>query len=209
MFRDNSVDFFLEELAGSKPAPGGGSASANVSAFGAAMAEMVCNFTIGKKKYADVEAEVKEILERSEALREKLTAAIDLDTTAYNMVTAALHMPKETGEEKTARKAALQEATIGAMEVPRGVVRDSLALLEELPRLVEIGNRNLVTDAGCAALCALAGLRGAMLNVLINLSGLDDKDLAANVRKEMDDALERAKALEEKVMESVEADLQP
>lgn len=204
MFTNNTLDFFFSELESSKPAPGGGSAAAATAATGAALAGMVCNFTIGKKKFAEFEEELGGILARTEKLREKLASAVDRDTEAYNLFSEALSLPKDTDEEKAVRKAAMQQAARGAMEVPREVVSNALAALREVERIVEIGNPNLITDAGCSALFLLAGLRGARLNVLINLPSLGDEDLAGEVKTEVNRALEKAVELEKKIMQAVD-----
>jgi formiminotetrahydrofolate cyclodeaminase len=195
MYRDGKLEFFLGELAGPKAAPGGGSAAACTSAMGAALAAMVCNFTIGKKNYAGVEEEARKILLDVNEIRGRLEAAIDEDTLAYNALSAAF---------KSKDEAAIVEKSLGAMSVPLRVAEDSLSLLGIIGRLAEIGNKNLVTDVGCAAALAMAGLRGARMNVLINLPGLKHEEMSAVIRKDMDAALKRGAGMERGILEKVE-----
>ena len=149
--------------------------SALAGSLGAALSSMVCRLTIGKKKYADLQAEMESILQKSENLRTRLTAVIDEDTESFNKVMAAFAMAKETEEQKMQRAKAVQEATKSATLVPLKL----LSLCEEgigLARTVaEKGNRNSLSDAGVSLLLLQAAAHGASLNVRINLPGLEDQ----------------------------------
>ena len=174
MLIENTLKDFIAQTASSSPAPGGGSASALAGALGTALAEMVINLTVGKKKYADVSEELAAMLPKLSGLREALCAAVDRDTEAFNAVMKAFSLPKETEEQIKARQAAIQEATIGATRVPLGVMGTSLKAMEMTLTVACKGNKNSISDAGVAALLLSAAIDGAALNVRINLPGLPD-----------------------------------
>ena len=166
---------FCNAVASKEPAPGGGSVAAMSASMGISLVGMVANLTIGRKKYAEHEGLMQEILTEAEVLRQKLVNAIDRDTEAYNAVSAVFSMPKETDEEKTARSAAMQAALKAATEVPFEVMQLCLASLTLAQRAVGCSNTNAASDLGVAAHNLLAGTHGAWMNVLINLSGIKDE----------------------------------
>jgi len=176
MLKDFTVEGFISELASKSPAPGGGSAAALSSALGAALTSMVCNLTIGKKKYADVSEELSGVLGHCELLRARLVDLIDQDTEAFNQIMAAFALPKETEEEKKLRGEAIQRATLGATLVPLDVMRASIEVLKLTEVVARKGNQNSISDAGVAALQLMAGVRGAHYNVLINLSAMENAE---------------------------------
>ena len=183
---DFSLREYLSALAGDAPAPGGGSAAALAAALAAACAEMVGNFTIGRKKYADVEEQIRAQMRPIAAIRERLTRLVQDDVSAYSAVGAAYAMPKSSSEEKSARTAAIQEALRGAAEVPLELARQCRALAGHLPVLLEKGNPNLASDVGVAARLAEAAFDCAWLNVEVNLAHIEDEDFAAITREELD-----------------------
>jgi formiminotetrahydrofolate cyclodeaminase len=201
-----TIQPFLDELASDAPAPGGGSAGATVGAMGAALVSMVCNLTIGKEKFAPVEAELKEVLAKSEALRAELTQLVVDDTEAFNMVMAAFRRPKETDTEKEARREAIQAATKQATLVPLATARACAGVIELSRVAAEKGNPNAASDAGAAASCAQAGLKAAALNVLINLPSIKDEAFVATHQAELDQILVK-QALAEEVYELVKSKL--
>ncbi|TKJ41764.1 methenyltetrahydrofolate cyclohydrolase [candidate division LCP-89 bacterium B3_LCP] len=174
MLLEKKVNEFIAETASKAPAPGGGSASALAGAVGTALTEMVVNLTVGKKKYADVSAELSELLPKLSSLRSELESAVDRDTEAFNGVMDAFGMPKETDEEKTTRNAAIQEATIQATVVPLQVMEATIKAMELTQIVAEKGNKNSISDAGVAALLLGTALDGASLNVMINLPGIPE-----------------------------------
>ncbi len=176
MLKNLTVQEFISELASKSPAPGGGSTAALSAALGAALTSMVCNLTIGKKKYADVSEELSGILEHCELLRARLVDLIDKDTEAFNQIMAAYQLPKETPEEKANRDEAIQKATLGATLTPLEVMHTCLEVLKLTDVVARKGNPNSISDAGCAALQLMAGARGAHYNVLINLSGMTNEE---------------------------------
>jgi formiminotetrahydrofolate cyclodeaminase len=207
VLRDLSVSEFSKALSSSEPAPGGGSAGAAVAAMGTSLLIMTCNFTIGKEKYADVEDDLVEVLDELEPIRVWLLASIDRDTQAYSAVMDAFKMPKGTPEEKAARKGAIQKAMVGAAEVPLDVARRSARALDLASMVVEMGNPNTLSDAGCGARFVEAGLRGALYNVRINLGSIKDAEYVERTAAEVTKLSDRAERALSKVNGLVEAGL--
>lgn len=180
------VNKFLSELASNSPAPGGGSVAALAGALGAALTSMVCNLTIGKDKYADVQDEIKNILRKSENIRKKLMKLIDEDTEAFNDVIKAFKMPKETEKQKEVRSKAIQEGYKTAAKVPL----ETAKVCEEVFVLAKIiadkGNQNSITDVAVSALMAKAGVESAILNVKINLGSIKDEKFVKKISSELD-----------------------
>jgi formiminotetrahydrofolate cyclodeaminase len=176
---------YTDALASGEPTPGGGSAAALVGALGAALNSMVANFTVGREKYAAVEAEVRALLAESEQLRAELERLTQADTEAYGQVAAAQRMPRSTEEEKAARAQAVQKALQAAAEVPRAAALACHRVLKVAEALVDKGNPNLITDVGVAARFAAAALECAVLNLEINLVYIKDQEYVAARRKEM------------------------
>ncbi|MDQ5839549.1 MAG: cyclodeaminase/cyclohydrolase family protein, partial [Chloroflexota bacterium] len=151
-----------------------GSASALAGALGAALVEMVCELTLGKPEYEEVDTVARQIGAAAGELRGSLLAAAEEDATAYLAVVAARRLPRDGDEQRAARKAAIGEASVAATEVPLRVARLAAKVLDLAASIASIGNRNAVSDAGAAALLAAAAARGATLNVRINLPSLPD-----------------------------------
>ena len=170
------VGKYLELLGSDAPAPGGGSVSALAGAQGAELLSMVLKLTIGNKKYEEHHELCSRMLKEVDELKAELAKAIDEDTEAFNLVSSAFKMPKETDEEKQARREAIKAGTLQATKVPEKVMRLSLKGLECVRDVVECTNRNCDSDLGVSVLNFAAALRGAWLNVKINIPGLDDED---------------------------------
>ena len=177
---------FIDQLASAAPTPGGGGASACVGALASALASMVGNLTVGKKTYADVEDDVRASLDRLAALRARLLALVDEDARAFEPLAAAYRLPKATPEEQAAKNAALQQALVGACDVPLAIMRAVAEVVDETEYLAHHGSRMARSDAGVAAAFARAASDGASLNVYINVASMDDADLAARYREETD-----------------------
>ena len=173
-----TVKDYLELVASDAPAPGGGSASALVGAQGVGLFTMVAGLTLGRKKYVDFADNCNEIIEAGKPIVAELTAQIDRDTDAYNMISDAFKLPKETDEEKAARRAAIREATIVATEAPLYTLRLCREGMELGKKLIGKFNTNCASDFGVGALNVKAGAHGAWMNVLINVSGLDEETAA-------------------------------
>lgn len=199
---------FLDDLASERPTPGGGGAAAISGAMGAALVSMVCNLTIGKPKYAEVEADLKEVLVKSERLRGELTQAITDDVKAFDAVMGAYGLPKgETDEAKAARTAKIQAALKEATDVPLECAR----LCAEVVKLAEVtadkGNLNVISDAGVAVQSAYAGLMSAALNVRVNAASIKDREFADGRLGELESLLGAAGATTEKTYDVVKAKL--
>jgi formiminotetrahydrofolate cyclodeaminase len=160
---------------------------------------MVCALTIGKKKYADVEGEMKKIQMQSEALRGQFTVLVDRDTDAFNKVMETYALPKETEPQKALRAAAIRAATKEATLVPLEVMKHCIDGLALAQNVAASGNANSVSDAGVAALMLHAACEGAALNVKINLNGLDDADFVGWKVEEVDSILKTSRMMVEEV----------
>lgn len=207
MIIEQPVTQFLDELASSAATPGGGSAAAIMGALGAALVSMVCNLTIGKKNYAEVEPEMRSVLHDAEALRQRLADMVAEDIAAFNGLMAAYGLPKLSDEEKAARGAAIQHALRAATEAPLACARACAEVIKLSMRAAEVGNRNVISDAGVGALAAQAALRSAALNVDINVPSLQDQAFAKACRDEMDALLASAVPLSEQAIALVKSKL--
>jgi formiminotetrahydrofolate cyclodeaminase len=169
------------------------------------MGEMSGNFTAGRRKFSDVEEEVRGLLAGLAACREKLLALVDEDAEAYGAVDAAYAMPRGTEQEKSARAAAVDAALCGAMQAPLEVMRQCARVAAAAERLAEIGNRNLITDVGVSAVLAEAACAAARLNVEINLKFLRDDAASRTAAEEMDELTRHTRTSREAVSEAVAA----
>jgi glutamate formiminotransferase/formiminotetrahydrofolate cyclodeaminase len=165
----STVSDLLERLSSSAPVPGGGSAAALAGALGASLVAMVCELTVGRAAYADAEPIAREAGEAARELRDELMELAERDAAAYDAVVRARKLPRESEAEQAARSAAIDAASVIAAEVPLQVARVAVRVLDLAERIAPVGNRNAVSDAGVAALLAAAAIRGAVLNVRINL----------------------------------------
>lgn len=203
MLIKKSVEEFLNELASNSPAPGGGSVAALAGAIGAALTAMVCNLTIGKKKYAEVENEIKKVLTEIKPLQKRFTVLVDKDTEAFNKVMEAYGLPKESEEQKVLRSAAIQSATKEAALVPLEVMKHCIDALALGKVVAEKGNTSSISDAGVSALMLRAAAEGAALNVKINLSGITDTEFVGWKSEEVESVLRTSRKLAEEIMEQV------
>jgi formiminotetrahydrofolate cyclodeaminase len=202
-FKDTAIEPFLDALASNSATPGGGSAAAILGAMGAALVSMVCNLTIGKKKYAEVEGEMKDVLAKAEDLRHRLTGMIQDDVKAFDTVMGAYGMPKETDADKAARDAAIQDALKLATDVPIRCCRLAREVIDLALAVSQKGNLNVISDAGVGVLSAYAALRSAALNVFINTKMISDKSFVDAKLKELDGLLAGADALTEQAYDIV------
>ncbi len=184
---------FIDELASAAPTPGGGGASAYAGALAAALASMVGNLTVGKKTYADVEDEVRASLARLDALRARLVELVDEDARAFEPLAAAYRLPKATPDEQAAKNAALQQALVGASDVPLAIMRAVADVVDEADYLAHHGSKMARSDAGVAAAFARAASDGASLNIFINAASMDDPAQAARYRGEAESLAARTR----------------
>jgi len=186
---DKPITNFLDELASNAPAPGGGSVASLGGALGAALVSMVCNLTLGKKGYEDVQGDIEDLLVQAEALRAELTGLLEEDVKAYTGYSVAAKLPRTTDEEKAARAEAMQAALQVATDVPLQIAEAAVKVMDLCMPAAEKGNKWAVSDAGVAVLMAEAALRSAALNVLINLGSLKDLEFAAERRARLESLL--------------------
>lgn len=178
-----SVKDFCETTASDAPTPGGGSISALLGALAAALAEMVANLTASSDEKET--AEISEIALQAKDLRERLLALIAEDAKSFDGVMAAFKLPKTTDEEKSFRKAKIQEGLKHASEVPFQVAKTASEIFPLAAFLIEKGNQNALTDAVISAINARSAVLGAALNVRINLGSIKDKDFVNTFQKEL------------------------
>ena len=188
----STVREFVDSTSTDSPVPGGGSVAALCGSLAAALTAMVANLTHGKKGYEQVSNEMSALASDAQSLKAEFLRAVDDDARAFDAVMAANRMPKGTPDEQTRREQSIQAATMRAIEVPLSVMRLCERTLPLIEPVAEKGNKNSISDAGVAALVLTAGVKGAWLNVLINLPGLTDQDERSRIRKESDELAQRA-----------------
>jgi glutamate formiminotransferase/formiminotetrahydrofolate cyclodeaminase len=199
-----SVSAFVGSVASPSPTPGGGSVAAHAGALGAALAQMVAGLTVGKKKYASVDAEMRDLAVRAAALGNTLSTLVARDASAYAVVAAAYKLPSETEEQQVEKAARIDDALMHAAEVPLETARACADVAELALAVAQRGNTNAVSDAGVAALMAEAGCIGSSYNVRINVSSLGDRSRGEELAKESKRLVERAHALAMEAIEIVE-----
>jgi len=206
-FRDQTIEVFIQELSSKAPVPGGGGASALVGALSASLTHMVGALTVGKPKYAAVEAEMQELLNDTEALANRFLALMDEDAEAFEPLAQAYRLPKETVEEK-ANKAVLMEAALkSAVQPPLEIMETCAKALPLIALCAEKGSVVAVSDAGVAASLCRAALEGASLNVFINTQGMQDKAYAESLNTRAKELLVKTGAEAEALFRSVYAKL--
>ena len=192
---------FIEILASSAPAPGGGGAAALVGAIGTALGNMVGALTVGKKRYADVEEELRALMAKCDALQTRLLDQVPADAEGFEPLARAYAIPKDDPN----RAQALETATLRACEAPLRIMELCAEAIEAVCVFAEKGTRIAVSDAGCAAACLRAAMQSASLNVLINTKGLADREAAAKLNARVNDLLERCIPMADATFEAVRA----
>ena len=193
---------FIEELASPTPTPGGGSAGAYAGAMGAALVAMVAGLTIGKKKYAEVEAEMQAIRVMAEKLRKELTQAADDDASSFEVLMATFKLPKETDEQKAARSSAIIKATLNAANVPLHVAEDSVKVMELALKCAKHANVNAISDAMSGFAMARASITAAGYNVRINVKSLGEvSSSGGRMLKDLMELEQQADKLEKEIRE--------
>ena len=202
--KDLTIEEFAKVTASDAPAPGGGSVAAAAGSLAAALAEMVANLTIGKEKYAEAENEMRELAEKGQAIRERLIADIQRDSSSFNLYMAALRMPKDTEEEKAARREAMQRGLKEAAMVPLSVAETAAEIFPLAEAAVARGNANAVTDGLVSAMMARTAVLSALLNVKINLNSIKDEAFRADMEKQVKGLEKTASEYEAKILKSSE-----
>lgn len=183
------IGAFLDALASSAPTPGGGSVAALGGAMAAGLVSMVCALTVGKKQYAEIEAEVRSIQDRAEALRANMQRLAEEDIAVFTRLSAAYKLPRTTEADAATRQAAIQHATRLAAEVPLRTAQAAAAVLPLCTALAPRVGRLIVSDIGVAAILARATVQSAILNIEINLSGLEDQLFVRETRAQVEDLI--------------------
>jgi len=203
MLVNKSVVEFVDVTASKEPVPGGGSVAALSGAIAAALGEMVANLTIGKKKYVEVEEEMKEIAEVMAGKRKDFIDFVDEDACSFDDVMKAFKMPKETDEEKAARTAKIQEGTKYAASVPLKVAKAAYGIMDMCEAVVVKGNKSAVTDGAVAAMMARTAVLSALYNTKINLGSIKDEDFVAKMTAEVNELEQNAIRREKEILDKV------
>lgn len=198
--KNMTIQEFAMQTASNEPVPGGGSISALAGSLAAALTEMVAGLTIGKKKYADVEEEMKEAVEPMKAVCAQLLDDIKRDSESFDQYMQALTLPKETEEEKAARTEAMQNGLKAAVEVPLSVAKAACSILPYAETMVVKGNKTAVTDALVATMMARTAVLGAGFNVKINLESIKDQEYVDRIGKEVTELEKQAVEQERKIL---------
>ena len=205
--KDKSVQQFLDELASRQATPGGGSAAAIMGAQSAALTSMVCNLTIGKPRYAEVEEEMQTLLLRSESLREKLTGMIKADVDVFDKLMACYGLSKDSDEEKAERSAQIQSVLKQATIVPLECAKACAEAIELSRIAADKGNTGVISDSGVAVMAGYSALKSAALNVYINAGSIKDKEFANQKLAELEQILNGAEEATEEIYQIVKAKL--
>jgi len=208
LVRKERVEEYTARLASGEPIPGGGSASALVAALGTALGSMVANLTVNKVQ-GEAAAAIEDILREGEALQAKLLELVDADAEVFTGVARVFKMPRTTEAEQAARREAMQQALKEAAVVPMEAARLCLKALRLQERLLELGTPNAISDVGVGALFLGAALRGAYLNVRINLNGIKDQEHNARLEGELLPLLAEGERLAEEIYCQVKRKLEP
>lgn len=190
---DDSIRNYLDEISSSLPTPGGGNVSAFSGAVACSLGIMVCNLTIGKKKYINVEEEMKDIKFELSIAKEEFLNLAEKDNQAFEKVMESFKLPKDTDEQKKNRNDKIESATFEAAEVPAEVLKNCSKIISLFQSLTEKGNQNSVSDAGVAASLISTAAEGAYLNILINCSSLSNQTMAQEVLKKNEIMLSEVK----------------
>ncbi len=201
--KENSIQIFLNQLASSSATPGGGSVAALMGAQSAALISMVCNLTIGKAKYIEVESEMKVLLHQTEDLREKLTGLIKADVDVFTHLMNAYGMTKQTDDEIRVRSETIQNVLKAATEVPLECARLCSELIALSSHAANKGYVGVISDAGAAVMAAYSGLKSSALNVYINTSSLKDQDFAQAKLIELEAIMKGADIAAEEIYQTV------
>ena len=204
-----SLEEFGQELASDSPAPGGGSVAALSGALGAGLLSMVGRLTVGKKGYEGSQETAQRVEKEGDELRLELMELVDLDTAAFNEIMAAFKLPKETDEDKLNRGSAIQAAFHKAVDIPMTVAEKCVEILSLAWELKDKGNKNAASDLGVAAEASYAGLKGALMNVRINLPSIKDEIYVERARARADRLQKKAGEMRADIAETMETIIGP
>lgn len=204
-----SLQQYFDDLSSNAPTPGGGNVAALCGALSSSLGAMVCGLTIGKKKYVEVEAEMISLKTKLDAYQKEFFELGQKDNAAFDKVMEAFKLPKETDADKGVRSKAIEQATLGATEVPADVMQKAKELLPLLKVVIEKGNKNSLSDAGVAAALVATASKGAYMNVLINCSSLANQTIAQEIKKRADIILDETCYESDRLLEKVFTAIQP
>ena len=194
---------FLDALSSAEPVPGGGGASAAVGACACALGMLVANLTVGKKKYAEYEEEIKEALKKLEELRDRLVILTDADAEAFEPLSKAYGLPKETKEQQEEKERVLEAALYEASVVPMEIMETILEAMSYLEALSEKGSRIVISDVGAGILFAEAALEGASLNIFINTKLMKNHERAQELNQKAEEMIQRGRELKDVIYNTV------
>lgn len=207
MLENMTIKEFSNELASSAPTPGGGGAAALSAVLGAALNCMVFNLTVGKKIYEEYDCEIKELINKSldeaETAKNNFIKFIDKDAEAFNKISSAYKMAKETEEQKKDRSKAIAEGYQIAADIPLELCLSAVKVYELIKIACDYGNKNLISDAGAAAIQIHSAIETSVLNIYINLSGIKDTELKAKLKEEADELFNQSIKYKSEILEIV------
>ena len=190
-FAEKSCTEFVNVLASKEPVPGGGGASALVGAIGIALGSMVGSLTLGKKKYADVEEDIKDLMAKADEIRARMVRLIDRDAEVFEPLAKAYGMPKETPEEQAEKARVMEIVLKDACDVPLEIMRAACDALEVIAGFAAKGSKLAISDGGCAATVCRASLEAAALNVFINTKAMANREYAEKINTEANAMLDK------------------
>lgn len=203
MMANQNMNEFIEVLSSSAPVPGGGGASAYAAAIGMSLGSMVANLTTGKKKYAEYQAEIEEVIVKAEVLTKELIAYMDKDAEAFEPLSKAYGLPKNTPEELAVREEVMEKALVAASETPLALMEKVVESMRILERLAVIGSALAISDVGVGIQMAKAALNGASLNVFINTKLMKNKEVADDMNSRADELLAVGNDLADEIFDAV------
>jgi len=202
-FSNQSYNDFISALASNAPVPGGGGASALVGAIGMALGDMVGSLTLGKKKYADVQADIVQLKDKAGVVEQKLLSLIERDAEVFEPLSRAYGLPKETAEEQVHKAQVMEAALKEACAVPLSIMEcccEAILLVDEFAKK---GTAIAISDAGCGAACCRAALTSASMNVFINTKAMTDRTYADKINQEANEMLEQYIPLSDAITSAV------
>ncbi len=203
MMANQNMNEFLEVLSSKAPVPGGGGASAYAAAIGMSLGSMVANLTTGKKKYAEYQAEIEEVLEKAESLTKELVEYMDKDAESFEPLSKAYGLPKNTPEELAVREEVMEKALVEASKTPLELMEKVIESMRILERLAVIGSALAISDVGVGIQMAKAALNGASLNVFINTKLMKDEAVAYDMNSKADMLLAEGNDLADEIFDAV------
>ena len=203
-FANMTCNEFVNKLASKSPVPGGGGVAAIVGAIGVALSSMVCNLTTGKKRYAEYEDDIQNILKKAADLQQDLMQMIDEDAENFLPLSKAYGMPRDTEEERILKEQTLEKALKQACKVPVEIVKTCYEAIKLHAELVDKGSRLAISDVGVGVQCLRAAIISGRLNVIININSIKDEEYVNRVREETDKLVKEGVSLADEVYEKVE-----